>query len=75
MESFATISNKDVKNIFAKLSILIVRGVLVTPLQKQPSEVFYEKRCSSKFHKVHRKAPVPGLLFNKVADLRPATVL
>ena len=50
-------------------------GVLVTPLQKQPAEVFYEKRCSSKFHKVHRKAPVPGLFFNKAAGLRPATVL
>ena len=26
---------------------------------KQPPEVFYEKRCSQKFHKCHRKAPVP----------------
>ena len=28
-------------------------------LQKQPPEVFYEKRCSQKFHKIHRKASVP----------------
>ena len=28
-------------------------------LQKQPPEVFYEKRCSYKLHKIHRKTPVP----------------
>ena len=26
-------------------------------------EVFYVKRCSSKFHKIHRKTPVPESLF------------
>ena len=39
-------------------------------LQKQPPEVFYEKRCSWKFHKIHR-----GLFFDKVAELRPGTLL
>ena len=27
--------------------------------QKQPPEVFCKKRCSKKFHKIHRKTPVP----------------
>ena len=31
--------------------------------QKQPPEVFYEKRCSWKFRKIHRKTPVPESLF------------
>ena len=43
--------------------------------QKQPPEVFYKKRCSYKFRKIHRKTPVPESLFNKVAALRPATLL
>ena len=28
-------------------------------LQKQPPEVFYVKKCSEKFRKIHRKTPVP----------------
>ena len=31
--------------------------------QKQPPEVFYEKRCFWKFRKIYRKTPVPGSLF------------
>ena len=27
-------------------------------VQKQPPEVFYKNRCSLKFRKIHRKAPV-----------------
>ena len=43
---------------------------------KQPPEVFYNKSRSQKFHKIHRKTPVPeSLFFNKVAGLRPATLL
>ena len=34
-------------------------------IQKQPPEVFYEKGCSQKFHKIHRKATVPESLFLK----------
>ena len=45
------------------------------PLQKQPPEVFCKKRCSKKFHKIHKKTPVPESLFNKVAGLKPATLL
>ena len=33
------------------------------------------KKCSQKFHKIHRKTPVPGSLINKAAGLRPATLL
>ena len=27
--------------------------------QTQPPELFYKIRCSSKFHRIHRKTPVP----------------
>ena len=33
------------------------------------------RRCSWKFHKIHRKTPVPSLFFNKAAALRPASLL
>ena len=29
------------------------------PLQKEPLEVFFQKRCSYQFRKIQRKAPVP----------------
>ena len=44
-------------------------------VQKQPPEAFCKKMCSWKFHKIHRKTPVPESFLNKVADLRPATLL
>ena len=31
--------------------------------EKQQPEVFCEKRCSSKFHKIHKKMPVPESRF------------
>ena len=31
--------------------------------QKQPPEIFYKKRCSQKFFKIHREAPVLESLF------------
>ena len=31
--------------------------------KKEPLELFYKKRCSQKFHKIHRKTPVPESLF------------
>ena len=36
-------------------------------------KVLYEKRCSPKFHKIHRKTLVQSFFFNK--GQRPATVL
>ena len=44
-------------------------------VQKQSPEAFCKKMCSWKFHKIHRKTPVPEAFFNKVAGLRPATLL
>ena len=36
---------------------------LLDKLQKQPPDVFCKKRCSQKFHKIHRKRSVPESLF------------
>ena len=43
--------------------------------QKQLMALFCHKTCSDKFRKIHRKAPVPGSLFNKVAGWALARVL
>ena len=43
--------------------------------QRQPPEVFYETRCYWKFHKFTGKHLCQSLFFNKVAGLRPATLL
>ena len=50
--------------------MIYVRNVILSKLlakhskyQKQLPEVFYEKRCSWKSHKIHRKTPVPESLF------------
>ena len=53
----------------------LVSLVLVTFVMTNLPEVFFKKRCSQKFHKIDRKTPVPETLFNKVAGLRPATLL
>ena len=37
-------------------------------VQKQPPEAFCKKMCSWKFHKIHRKSPVPETIW-------PATLL
>ena len=44
-------------------------------VRKQPPEAFCKKMCSWKFHKTHRKTPVPETFLKKTADLRPATLL
>ena len=38
--------------------------------QKRPPEVFREKQCSLKFHKIHRKILVSSIFSNKAAGLR-----
>ena len=43
--------------------------------QKQSSEVFCKERCYCKFCKIHKKHLWQNLFFNKVAGLKPATVL
>ena len=47
--------------------------VFIFKMQKQPSEVFYKKRCSQKFRKIYRKTPVSesvseSTLFKKDCD-------
>ena len=42
---------------------------------KQQPEVFYKKRCSQNFRKIYRKVLCQSLFFNKVAGLRPTTLL
>ena len=42
--------------------------------QKQPPEVFWKRRCSSKCRKIHRKTPVPESSLIKLHAL-PATLL
>ena len=38
--------------------------------------MFYAKRCSEKFHKIHRKTPMSqSLFYNNVAGLRSASLL
>ena len=36
---------------------------ILSKVQKQSSELFYEKRYFSKFSKIHKKTPVPESLF------------
>ena len=43
--------------------------------QKQPSEVFYKKWCSSKFGKCHRKTPVLEYFLMKFQAWRSTTLL
>ena len=43
--------------------------------QKQPPEVFYEKRRSQNFAKFTGKHLCQSLFFNKDAGLKPATLL
>ena len=44
-------------------------------IQKQPPEVFYVKGVLRNFHKTCRKHLWQSLFFNKVAGIRPATLL
>ena len=51
---------------FVKRPIIAYRQmfvVLTIGIQKQPQEMFCKKRCSQKFRKIHRKAPVPEPFF------------
>ena len=41
------------------LSSMFYRNMSKANLTKQPTEVFFKKRCSEKFCKIHKKTPVP----------------
>ena len=45
---------------------------MILIIKKQPPEVFYLKKCSLKFRKIHRKTPATESLFNKVTCLTSA---
>ena len=53
---------------YSKPCVLQIRSLWIfswwiLKIQNQPPEVFCNKRCSKKFHKIHRKTPVPESLF------------
>ena len=50
-----------------------VTGTEIFKIQKQPPKVFLKFKL--KFYKIHGKHLCQGLFFNKVAALRPATLL
>ena len=50
-----------------------VSGMEIFTIQKQLPEALL--KFKSKFHKIHGKTPCQCLFFNKVAWLRPATLL
>ena len=52
------------KNFYFMLKVLLHISYSQNRIQMQPPELFCKKRCSQKFHKIHRK----------VAGLRPATL-
>ena len=60
-DHFGTLYIKGLRHAVITLSSMITNNSIYA--QKQPPEVFYKKRCSKEFHKIHRKTPVPGSLF------------
>ena len=67
LENFAKLTEKHLW--FAKFSKTLFlqntsgRLLLLLAFQKQPPEVFYEKRCSYKFHKIHGKTALVCEIF------------
>ena len=67
LESFAKFTGKHLWLVkFSKTPYLqntSARLLLLLAFQKQPPVVFYEKRCSGKFPKIHRKTPLVCEIF------------
>ena len=62
MSKFEDLTSKIAKKILFRAKTKTKRLKRVDKLmmrKKQPPGVFYEKRCSLKFHKIHRRTPVP----------------
>ena len=66
----------QIRNFLRNLSHLLKKAVMKnfifcavpypkTRNQKHPPDVFYKKKCSEKFFKIHGKTLVPEFLFNK----------
>ena len=73
LESFAKFTGKHLW--FAKFSKTpflqntSARLLLLLAFQKQPPVVFYEKRCSWKFSKIHRKTPFVCEIFKNIFSI------
>ena len=48
------------------LSISLLREILLTNFQKQPSRGVPRKRCSGNIQQIYRRTPMPKCDFNKV---------
>ena len=60
-------ASENIKGMFQKILKVVPQWLsssIYFMVQKQPPELFYEKRCSQKFRKIYRKTPVPGSLRN-----------
>ena len=64
-------TRKEVKRQAAKM----LNQIVAVKTQKHAPKVFYNKRCSENFAKFTGKHLCQSLFFNKVAGLRPATLL
>ena len=53
------------KNFFMTFCDKFVNNQQNLKEQKEPSEIYCKKRCSSKFRKINRKAPMPEFLFKE----------
>ena len=60
-----------VKVVNYSCGIFLARSALIPFRSKQPPQLFYEKRCFEKYHKIHRKTPAHRcFLMNFVKFLR-----
>ena len=56
-------SLNDTGKIKLTMQVADENGLEFSDFEKQPPEVFYKKKYYYKFHKIHRKTPVPESLF------------
>ena len=65
----------DVNNGGIKSNLLSSKTFIIPYQKEQPVADALQIRCSKNFSNIHRKASMLESLFNKVAGLRPATLL
>ena len=81
MESFIKIvkgivgKHKKGKKSSEKILFVIIKFQTGSTVQKQPPEVFCKKKVLRNFAKFTGKPLCQSLIFNKVAGVRPATLL
>ena len=68
--SHGNVCNEVLSNVATKIGFFKCSRLKFSPefqdTQKQPLEMFCKKRCSQKFRKFYRKAPVLETPFNKL---------